>query len=172
MVREQVIVDALGGDEHKREVHRVLFGANVLRRLGDAHLEVIHKCLLGSRALGTPHLRTHETIVVIKREFGVNRDDFIVHEDGGIYYLAVLERVLDLVHTGREYVLEHGLQVILAQDAALLWVLQQVLERLKLFGKALGLPADFLHRGHFLRNLFNEPRGLRELPVSMLLHLL
>ena len=70
----------------------------------------------------------HKAVVIIKRELRIDRNDFVAHEDGGIDYLAILKWILHLVHPGRENVLEDGLEIIFAEDAALFRILQDVLQ--------------------------------------------
>ncbi len=166
-IDEQVVVNRFRGDKHKGEVERPFFRADVFRGFLDSELQVVHERLLEALALDRIG-RLDEAIIILEGEFRVDRDDLVLHPDNRVDDLAVVKAVLRLVAPGREDILQDGLEVILADCAALLRVFQEVLKPLKLAGEVEDLLVRFVEFCEPFGDIFDNLGALAELGLHRL----
>ncbi len=83
-------------DEHESEVHGVVGWPDVLGRLDDSVLQVIHENFFQAIFLrGIEGVRN--SVVIFEREFRIDRNDFVFDEHHGVDDLSARERVLHLI---------------------------------------------------------------------------
>src|SRR4029450_3018992 len=130
---DELVVHALRGQVHEREVVRTLVRADVLvRDRVDVVSQVTRERLLVERPLVVA-LSVGEPLEVVERELGVDRDEPLDLDDR-IDALAGVESVLELVGVRREAVAEKVAEEELAEAAASLRRPQGLLELLEVVG--------------------------------------
>src|ERR1019366_7403281 len=110
LIDQQIIVDSLMWNKHKSKVHSIFRWANILRRLLNAHLEVVDKCLFKLLFFGRIFL-FHELIIIFERKLRINRNNFVFYKNCSINYLAIFESVLHLILPRRQNVLEQSFEI-------------------------------------------------------------
>ncbi len=175
LVNQQVVIDGLARDEHEGKIHRAVFGADVFGRLVDPILEIRFKEPHEGFAPGFIFF-DNQTVVVLEAKLRIDgqHDTFVEHHDGvtnQVLAVVVLTNfVLEFESFGRQDVFEHRAQVVFAEHAALLGILQDVLEGAQLIGDAHDLLVGLFELGQVARDLANQLGAFAELALQAAHH--